>query len=346
MAAPAARPHLRRVPDGRPQVTPAAPGRVALTTGEPAGVGPEVALRAAFGMDIACELVGDRAMLQESAGRLGLPWPPPRHIDIAHEPLAVAPVMGRTDPRNAGYVLRVLDRAIQGCEAGEYLAMATAPVHKAVINEAGIEFTGHTEYLARSCAREDVLMLLTGAGLRVALVTVHIALARVPAAVTGERIGRCLDILDEGLRTQFRIRRPRIGVLGLNPHAGEGGHMGREEIDVIAPAIAAAKARGIEAIGPIPADTAFTEHSSEGFDAILAMYHDQGLAPFKRASFGKGVNVTLGLPIVRTSADHGTALDLAGTGNADPGSMREALRMAAELGAPRTSHLPPGEGQG
>jgi 4-hydroxythreonine-4-phosphate dehydrogenase len=307
--------------------------RVALTTGEPAGIGPEVALRAALAAGIDCDLVGDRSLLAQTCARLALPWPLPAPLGVVHEPLEAGVVPGVPDARNAGYVLRLLDCAIQGCESGAWCAMATAPVHKGILNDAGIPFTGHTEYLAQSTAAGRVLMLLVGDGLRVALATTHLALRDVPAAVTREGIEACLTILDAGLRTRFGISRPVIGVLGLNPHAGEGGHMGREEIEVIAPAIEAARARGIEARGPLPADTAFVEPAVAGFDAILAMYHDQGLAPFKRATFGAGVNVTLGLPIVRTSADHGTALDIAARGCADPGSMIAALRLAARMGA-------------
>jgi 4-hydroxythreonine-4-phosphate dehydrogenase len=303
--------------------------RIAITTGEPAGVGPEVSLRAALASGLPCDLIGDRHLLEATSRQLGLPWPLPAPLDIVHEPLAVEVRPGRPDARNAGYVLRLLDCALQGCEAGHWSAMATAPVHKGVINEAGIAFSGHTEYLAQATATPRVLMLLVAGPLRVALVTTHIPLRDVPAAVTGAQVGACLDLLDAGLRTRFGIARPQIAVLGLNPHAGEGGHMGREEIDVIAPAIEAACLRGIAATGPLPADTAFVEPGAARFDAFLAMYHDQGLAPFKRASFGGGVNVTLGLPIVRTSADHGTALDIAGQGRADPGSMLAALQLAA-----------------
>jgi 4-hydroxythreonine-4-phosphate dehydrogenase len=306
--------------------------RVALTTGEPAGIGPEVALRAAIAAGLPCDLIGDRSLLAGVCERLGLPWPLPAPLGVIHEPLAVPSRPGVPDARNAGYVLRLLDCAVQGCESGAWCAMATAPVHKGIINEAGVPFRGHTEYLAQATASPQVLMLLVGAGLRVALVTTHIALREVPAAVTGERIAECLQVLSDGLRLRFGIVHPAIGVLALNPHAGEGGHMGREELDVIEPAIDAARIRGIDATGPLPADTAFIEPAAAGFDAILAMYHDQGLAPFKRASFGGGVNVTLGLPIVRTSADHGTALAIAGMGHADHGSMLEALRLAARMG--------------
>jgi len=305
--------------------------RIAVTTGEPAGIGPEVALRAALEVSVPCDLLGDAQLLQTTAHALGLPWPLPPPARIVHEPLAVPVRPGELDVRNAPYVLRLLDRAVQGWHAGEYAAMCTAPVHKAVINDAGIGFRGHTEYLAAATGAKRVVMMLVGGGLRVALATTHLPLAEVPRAITRELLDGCLDVLQHDLVRRFAIAGPRIAVIGLNPHAGEGGHLGREEIDVIAPAIIAARQRGIEASGPWPADTIFVARNAMRADAILAMYHDQGLATLKYASFGKGVNVTLGLPLVRTSADHGTALDLAGKGQADAGSMKEALALAAEL---------------
>ncbi len=309
------------------------PPRIAVTTGEPAGVGPEVALRAAVECGAPCDLFGDAALLESVAGALGLPWPPAAPVRVVSEPLAAPVRPGVPDPRNAPYVLRLLDRALASWRAGEIAAIATAPVHKAVINDAGIAFSGHTEYLAAATGTPEVVMMLVGGGLRVALATTHLALAAVPAAITRARLDAALDILHHDLRDRFGIARPRIAVTGLNPHAGEGGHMGREEIDVIAPALEAARARGIDASGPWPADTVFAAQKRESSraDAILAMYHDQGLATLKYASFGGGVNVTLGLPLPRTSADHGTALDIAGKGVADAGSMQEAVRLAVEL---------------
>jgi 4-hydroxythreonine-4-phosphate dehydrogenase len=305
--------------------------RIAITTGEPAGIGPEVALRAAVAGGLPCDLIGDAALLEAGARDLDIPWPLPGNLRIVHQPLAVPVQAGRLDARNAPYVLRLLDAALAGWRAGTYAAMVTAPVHKAVINDAGIAFSGHTEYLAAATGTPHVVMLLVGGGLRVAVATTHMPLSAVPAAITRRLLDATLDVMRHDLVTRFGIAVPRIAVVGLNPHAGEGGHMGREEIDVIAPAIAAARARGIEASGPWPADTIFVADNAAQADAILAMYHDQGLPTLKYASFGRGVNVTLGLPLVRTSADHGTALDLAGTALADPGSMKEALALAAEL---------------
>ena len=325
--------------------------RIAITTGEPAGTGPEISLRAALAVDARCALLGDAALLAACARSMHIEWPLPARVTIMHVPLAAPAVPGQLDVRNARYVLALLDRAIDACMRGEVAAMVTAPVQKSVINDAGIRFTGHTEYLAEKTRTPHVVMLLVGgmlqgegetavplrvegergAPLRVALATTHLPLADVPAAITRESLGATLDVLHNDLRTRFGIAAPRIGVAGLNPHAGEGGHLGREEIDVIAPAIGAARARGIDARGPLPADTLFVPRQLARFDAVLAMYHDQGLPVLKHASFGRGVNVTLGLPFVRTSVDHGTALDLAGTGTAEAGSMVAALELAGQL---------------
>ena len=288
---------------------------VALTSGEPAGIGPEICTRIA--RDTGVVVIGDRSILA------GCPR-------IEHVPLARPVTPGRLDPANAPYVLAVLDRAIRGCLSGEYAAMVTAPVQKSVINDAGIPFTGHTEYLAEK-ARAEVVMMLVGGGLRVALATTHLPLAGVPAAITVEGLLGTLRVVNTDLKRRFRIARPRILVSGLNPHSGESGHMGREDIDVITPALERAAAEGIDAKGPIPADTLFVPERLKHADAVLAMYHDQGLPVLKYASFGRGVNVTLGLPFIRTSVDHGTALDLAGTGKADAGSLAEALKLAVEL---------------
>jgi 4-hydroxythreonine-4-phosphate dehydrogenase len=252
-------------------------------------------------------------------------------IDVEHVPLRSACTPGRLDPANSRYVIEVLDRAIRGCLAGEFDAMVTAPVQKSVINDAGIVFTGHTEYLAEASNAPHVVMMLVGGGLRVALATTHLALAEVPRAITREGLIRTLQVLDADLRKRFRISRPRILVAGLNPHSGESGHFGTEDQEIIAPALADARAKGIDAAGPLPADTLFVPDRLKGADCVLAMYHDQGLPVLKYASFGRGVNVTLGLPFVRTSVDHGTALDLAGTGKADPGSLIEAVKLAIDL---------------
>ena len=292
---------------------------IALTSGEPAGIGPELCVRVARAVR-AAELVviGDRSLLGGA----------PR---IEHVRLARPATPGKLDPGNAPYVLAILDRAIRGCMQGEFAAMVTAPVQKSVINDAGIAFTGHTEYLAEHAGAEHVVMMLAGGGLRVALATTHLPLADVPRAISALSLGKTLRVLDGDLRRRFRIARPRILVAGLNPHSGESGHLGHEDMEIIAPAIAAARKAGIDASGPLPADTLFVPERLQDADAVLAMYHDQGLPVLKYASFGRGVNITLGLPFVRTSVDHGTALELAGTGRADDGSLREALELAIEL---------------
>lgn len=303
---------------------------IAVSTGEPAGIGPELctSLLDKDG-DARLVLVGDRSLLERTARR------PLAEDAVLHVPLSAPSMPGRLDTANAGYVLAMLDAAIDGCRAGRFDALVTAPVHKAVINDAGIPFTGHTEYLARRCGATQPVMMLVGGGLRVALATTHLPLRDVSAALTLERVVTVARILDADLRTKFGIERPRVLVCGLNPHAGEGGHLGREEIDVIAPALEQLRAEGLALTGPVPADTAFLPARLEGHDAVLAMYHDQGLPVLKHASFGHAVNVTLGLPIVRTSVDHGTALELAGTGRADPGSLRAALALAVEMCAAR-----------
>ena len=263
-------------------------------------------------------VIGDRSLLAGAAA-------------IEHVALARPCVPGKLDPANSRYVLAVLERAVQGCLSGEYAAMVTAPVQKSVINDAGIAFTGHTEFLAERAGGAQVVMMLVGGGLRVALATTHLALKDVPSAITRESLARTLRVLDRDLRARFRISRPRILVSGLNPHSGESGHLGTEDRDVIAPVVLEANKENIAAVGPVPADTLFVPERLKGADAVLAMYHDQGLPVLKYASFGQGVNVTLGLPFVRTSVDHGTALDLAGTGKADPGSLIEAVKLAIDL---------------
>lgn len=317
--------------------------RIAITTGEPAGIGPEIACAAAAALPAGVEavLLGDAALLaQRGAGAM------PAAVSVEHLPLAVPCTPGVLDVRNARYVLALLDRAVDGCLRGEFAAMVTAPVQKSLIAAAGLPFSGHTEYLAARTGAAHVVMLLAGdtphGALRVALATTHLPLAAVPRAITGPLLAATLAVLDRALRTQFGLAAPRIGVAGLNPHAGENGHLGREEIEVIAPAVSAARAHGIDATGPLPADTLFVPAQLARFDAVLVMYHDQGLATLKYATFGHGVNVTLGLPLVRTSVDHGTALDLAGSRRADAGSMQAAVAMAVELvrAAQRTPHRP------
>ncbi len=319
--------------------------RIALTSGEPAGIGPDVCLAAAA-LPLDCELIclGDREMLAERARALGIqvelrPYDrasrrhAPGTLVVEHHPLQVPAVAGRLDARNAPYVVRLLERACDGALGGEFAAIVTAPVHKGVINDAGIPFTGHTELFADRTRAPLPVMMLTTASLRVALATTHLPLARVSAAVTAELLCGIMEILDRDLTRWWGIGRPRIGVCGLNPHAGEGGHLGDEEIREIAPAIARMRERGLRVAGPLPADTIFVPRVLADFDVVLAMYHDQGLPVIKHAGFESAVNVTLGLPILRTSVDHGTALDLAGTGRADPGSLAAAIGLAVRLAA-------------
>jgi len=257
-------------------------------------------------------------------------------LGVLPVPLKTPVVCGRLEPANARYVLDTLDLAISGCLDGTFAAMVTGPVNKAVINEAGIPFSGHTEYLAAATRTRDVVMLLATPGLRVALATTHVPLSEVSALITPQRLTVVLRILHAGLRKNFGIERPVISVCGLNPHAGEGGHLGREEIDNIIPAMQALRTEGMQLIGPLPADTAFTAERLRKTDAVLAMYHDQGLPVLKHLGFGRAVNITLGLPIVRTSVDHGTALELAGTGKADSGSLQAALQSAIDIARVRS----------
>jgi 4-hydroxythreonine-4-phosphate dehydrogenase len=255
-----------------------------------------------------------------------------------HIPTARAVVAGEPDERNAAYVIDMLDRACDGCMNGEFAAMVTAPVQKSVLMDAGYAFTGHTEYLAARTRAALAVMLLLSDKLRVALVTTHLALADVPHAITPERLRATIRIVSVGLERHFSLASPRIAVLGLNPHAGEAGHLGREEIDVIQPVILELKAEGLNIVGPVPADTAFTPRFLQSADVIVAMYHDQGLPVIKHVGFGNAVNVTLGLPILRTSVDHGTALSLARSGKADAGSLRAALALAIELAGTSSAH--------
>jgi 4-hydroxythreonine-4-phosphate dehydrogenase len=287
-------------------------------------------------------VIADRDVLAQRARDLGVEVQlidysahpqrvPAGSLNVLHLPVSKTVVPGRLDPANSRYVLRTLEVACDGCLDGTFDAMATAPVNKSAINDAGIAFTGHTEFLAERTQTPRVVMMLVGGGMRVALATTHLALRDVPDAITRETVAETLRILDRDLKRRFGIERPRVLVAGLNPHAGESGHIGREEIDVIAPALEEARSAGVDAVGPLPADTLFNPDKLREADAVLAMYHDQGLPVLKHASFGSGVNVTLGLPIVRTSVDHGTALDLVGTGRADIGSLIAAIELAADL---------------
>ncbi len=337
---------------------PGARPTLAVTVGEPAGIGPEIAIRAAWALreQARCVLVGDAAFLSLTASLVdpairlsalstmalrhsGLPHFGPATIPVIDVPLEAHVVPGRLDAANGRAVLATLDLAIEGCKAGWFDAVVTAPLQKSTINDAGIAFSGHTEYLAEKTGTQKVVMMLAGAPaegqpyLRVALATTHLPLKDVPAAITRETLDQVLDILHADLRGKFGLKAPRILVTGLNPHAGENGYLGREEIDVIEPALQAARGRGIDARGPYPADTLFQPKYLQDADAVLAMYHDQGLPVLKHATFGRGVNITLGLPLIRTSVDHGTALDLAaqGLGLADCGSMEEAIRVALSM---------------
>jgi 4-hydroxythreonine-4-phosphate dehydrogenase len=325
-------------------VTAAPVPRLAITPGEPAGVGPDLLVRLAQEPQPA-ELVAvaDPALLAARAAALGLPLnlrpfdaatrpeaPCPGAISCLAVPLGAPVSPGRLDPANSGYVIETLRRAVSACLNGDVAALVTGPVHKGVINDAGIGFSGHTEFLAALTGGEPV-MLLACPGLRVALATTHLPLAAVPGALSREGLERVLRILHDGLVTRFGVAAPRILVCGLNPHAGEGGHLGREEIEVIGPVLDALRAQGFRLEGPLPADTAFVPSHLERADAVLAMYHDQGLPVLKHRCFGTAVNITLGLPIIRTSVDHGTALDLAGSDRADLGSLRAAVRAALDL---------------
>jgi 4-hydroxythreonine-4-phosphate dehydrogenase len=318
---------------------------IAVTTGEPAGIGPELCLRLAereWSQPLV--LIGDKTMLDVRAAALGLPVLPEflagslssRHwsghpLSIWNHPLPEFVLPGKLNPANSREVPAMLDTAIHGCVSGYFGAMVTAPVHKGAINDAGIAFTGHTEYLAAATNTPRVVMMLAGGGLRVALATTHLPLKDVSAAIEPVSLTQTLRIIERDLRSKFGVAKPRIAVCGLNPHAGEGGYLGGEEIAVITPVIDALRSEGMEVHGPYPADTIFVESHAQGYDAILAMFHDQGLPVLKRASFGAGVNITLGLPFIRTSVDHGTALDLAGTGRADAGSLFAAVELAIEL---------------
>jgi 4-hydroxythreonine-4-phosphate dehydrogenase len=314
---------------------------LAITSGEPAGIGPDLCLRLAqHPLNSSCVVLADKALLQQRAIQLGLPVRlhdyvaqdcsplPPGHLRMLHMPLAEPVVTGQLNPANSPYVLSMLRRTVEGCKAGEFSAMVTAPVHKGVINDAGIAFTGHTEYLAEMTHTPLVVMMLAGGGMRVALATTHLRLRDVADAITAELLENILHILQHDLQARFGIAHPRILVAGLNPHAGEGGYLGREEIDIIIPVLNKLRAQGMHVSEPLPADTLFTPDRLAQCDAVLAMYHDQGLPVLKHASFGSGVNITLGLPIIRTSVDHGTALDLAGTGKAEVGSLLEAIQVA------------------
>lgn len=317
--------------------------RLAVTAGEPAGIGAELLVKLAA-TPIAADLVAitDRTLLQRAAARCGSRIElidddgraqtrhEPGMLRVRHVALAVEETPGRPDPRNARHVLATLGEAADGCLAGRYDAVVTAPLQKSSINDAGISFSGHTEFFAER-THADVVMMLASPELRVALATTHLPLAAVPAAITRESLSRTLRIVHAELRGKFGFAQPRIAVLGVNPHAGEAGHLGREEIEVVIPTLDALRGEGMDLLGPLPADTAFVPAQRKRYDAVLAMYHDQALPVLKSEAFDRTVNLTLGLPFIRTSVDHGTALDLAGSGRGDPASLIAAAQMALDL---------------
>ncbi len=318
--------------------------RIALTPGEPAGIGPDLCVQLAQ-LEPPCQLVAiaDLELLRQRAEKLGLPLdirlfdpdrPASQHqagtLTVLPLSLTMPGFCGRLDAANSRYVLETIRQATLGCMGGSFAAMVTGPVHKGVINEAGIPFSGHTEFIAEITGGTPVMMLATP-GLRVALLTTHLPLSQVSAAVTAETLVAIIRLLDQDLRQRFGIAQPKILVCGLNPHAGESGHLGREEIEIIEPTLERLRCEGIHLYGPLPADTLFTPKYLETADAVLAMYHDQGLPVLKYKGFGQAVNITLGLPIIRTSVDHGTALELAGTGQANLGSLQFALQTALEM---------------
>lgn len=324
--------------------------QIALTPGEPAGIGPDLVVTLAQKSLNGVTVIADPSLLYARAKLLGLPLTiqevdsastvatlPPSEIAVLPVRLSTDVMPGKLNVENASYVLETLDKAIEGCQSGLFDALVTGPVQKSIINEAGISFSGHTEYLADNTQTPRVVMMLATEGLKVALATTHLPLAQVPNAITQESLQEVITILHHDLKNKFGIIRPRILVCGLNPHAGEGGHLGREEIDIISPVLETFRSMQLDIRGPYPADTLFTPEYLEHADAVLAMYHDQGLPVLKHKGFGKAVNITLGLPLIRTSVDHGTALDLAGTGKAQCSSLQEALDYARTMAVSRSA---------
>ena len=317
--------------------------RLAVTPGEPAGIGPDILIQVVQqARNYSLTAFADPDLLLERARLLNLPLtlhtrqqgkPVTAPGELMIEPVNCAAEVqaGILDPLNSGYVLECLKQAVRDCQDNQLDALVTGPVHKGIINEAGIPFTGHTEFLATETATPQVVMMLASQKMRVALVTTHLPLCKVAEAITADLLEKVLRILANELRNKFAITQPRILVCGLNPHAGEGGHLGDEEIRIIEPVLNKLVSEGLNLTGPLPADTLFTQQNLQHCDAVLAMYHDQGLPVLKHSSFGEAINITLGLPIIRTSVDHGTALELAGTGKANPGSMFTALNLAAEM---------------
>lgn len=316
---------------------------VAITTGEPAGIGPEVSLKAALSITDPIVLIGSQALLEKEASRLGFAWPLPAHIRILDIPLGAPALPGQLDVRNATYVLNTLRQAHYGAMENQWAAIVTAPVQKSIIIESGIHFTGHTEFFQDLAGVQRVVMMLTSNerpdAMKVALATTHLPIAALSSAITGTLLDEVLETLHHALKVDYGFSSPRILVTGLNPHAGENGHIGREEIETITPALQRAQAKGMQVIGPVPADTAFIPGHWDQYDAVLCMYHDQGLPVLKHVGFQDGVNVTLGLPYIRTSVDHGTALDIAGTSKADERSMISALKLAHYLSKNRETRM-------
>ena len=323
--------------------------RIALTAGEPAGIGPDLCIQLAQQQQHAQLIaIAAPALLRERAAMLDLPLAL-READLTSPAVIPEPgclyylpvsldsqvVAGELNPANSRYVLQTLQEALDGSMSGVFDAIVTAPVHKGVINDAGVSFSGHTEFFADGAGVERVVMMLATHDLRVALATTHLPLQAVSAAITQSSLDQIIAIIDDSLQRQFGLASPRIAVCGLNPHAGEGGHLGREEIEVIEPVIARCQSRGLAVFGPWPADTIFNQDKLTDYDVVLAMFHDQGLPVLKHHGFGKAVNVTLGLPFIRTSVDHGTALDMAGSGRASAGSLQAAIDMALEMAGSR-----------
>jgi 4-hydroxythreonine-4-phosphate dehydrogenase len=323
---------------------------LAVTSGEPAGIGPDLCLQLAQQIENrevahkpALVVLADKSLLEQRAAQLGLnvrlddydvrktPFFSSECLSVLHVPLIVPAHAGKLNSANSAYVLDLLRRSVEGCRSGEFSGVVTAPVHKGIINDAGIPFTGHTEFFAEQTGTPLVVMMLVGGGMRVALATTHLALKEVAGAITAPLLENVLHIIRRDLQQRFGIAQPRILVAGLNPHAGENGYLGHEEIEVMVPVLDKLRAGGMKVTAPLPADTLFTPQKLAQCDCVLAMYHDQGLPVLKHASFGQGVNVTLGLPMIRTSVDHGTALDLAGTGKANSGSLLEAIRLAEQM---------------
>ena len=319
--------------------------RLIVTAGEPAGIGPDLcAMLAQHDHPARLAVIGDPDTLQSRAHQPGLPLvlsihssddelPPHRsgHLQVVPVDIATPVTPGQLDPANAPHVTTMLATAVDDTLSGHYDALITAPVHKGIINDAGIPFSGHTEFFAERCSGVTPVMMLATPGLRVALATTHLPLRAVADAITGDVLEEVITILHRDLKTRFGLLRPRIFVCGLNPHAGEGGHLGREEVEIIAPTLERLRALGIDLYGPLPADTLFTPKYLDNADAVLAMYHDQGLPVLKHKGFGNAVNITLGLPVIRTSVDHGTALDLAGSGRIDSGSLNAAVQTAIDM---------------